>query len=448
MARPNATADFKAFAASALFFVVLGLVFVAFSPTYRWSEERESAPFGADFLQEWIGGHMIEKGQARQLYSSRFVELQHSPAIVGFRWDETEYYPSVYPPPHYLLFSPFALLPYSAAVYVFLGLLLTTAWAATLTIAKLSSPQASLPSSPQASSTTGLLAPRAHGTTASSLEPPSMGQKQEKERGAALPWILLGLVLFPSTLFSISLGQKSLMWLMLWSAMAYCMRMHQSTRAGLLLGLLSIKPTLVFLMPLVMLKERNWRFLSGAIAGGIALWGMTALLLPIEVWIGFWNRLRSVTDYSANSGFRLEWSCTLISLANVVPAGWQSWFKLAVCLPIAGGVLIGVMTDRRSWMFPGRWFSILCATALLAPHFYHYDLVLLLLPILWNMAIDPRRSLFLFGILAAALAICQPGISESAASQSVGLAAGLPVVPLVLLFLFGHSYWKWKDPLP
>ncbi len=67
----------------------------------------------------------------------------------------------------------------------------------------------------------------------------------------------LALLLFPSLLFSISLGQKSTLWMMAVAVAMSLLASGKDFRAGLVFGFLSIKPTLFFLLPLAMVSKRD-----------------------------------------------------------------------------------------------------------------------------------------------------------------------------------------------
>ena len=102
--------------------VLSALILVAIyggSPNFRFSDTSDNTPFGGDFLQEWIGGYLVQNGELSRSFEPSYIQsLQHDATLVGFHWDESKYLPIVYPPFYYLLVSPLSYLPLTAAAWV------------------------------------------------------------------------------------------------------------------------------------------------------------------------------------------------------------------------------------------------------------------------------------------------------------------------------------------
>lgn len=363
-------------------FLAVGCIYLFASPNYRWSPSLGTIPYGADFLQEWTGGRMIWNGQTSSIYSDQFIDAQHDPSITGFQWDADQFFPAVYPPPHYLLFSPWGLISYRYA---------TIAWLAFLLLA-------------------GCLAAY-------------QVQRIANAAGAAPSHLWIAVLLFPPFLLSITLGQKSALWLLMFALMCQWIQRDKWFAAGLLAGLMTIKPTLCFLLPLPMLIERRWRFLGGMVLSTGALWGASACVFPKEAWLGFLSIVSTAGRYTDQGGFHLDWSCNLLSLASSLPEGWTAWGKWAISLPLALYALLAVIESRRDWNDPKRWMMLLTATILLGPHFYHYDLCILLLPIVWMLRMDWPRGVCYFVILSLAMSL----------APDVHSLLQIPLLPVVLL---------------
>lgn len=123
------------------------------------------------------------------------------------------------------------------------------------------------------------------------------------------------------------------------------------------------------------------------------------------------------------------WSSNLQSLSGNLPSWMPNW---------ASGILLAVPALYVLWQIvfkakfslsnPLDLCQVLLATCLLSPHFYAYDLVVLLLPIcaLWN---SQRRAAV--GVLAAVW-------FGMLASRPCLDTIGLPLMPVVLL---ATLYW-------
>jgi hypothetical protein len=66
---------------------------------------------------------------------------------------------------------------------------------------------------------------------------------------------------------------------------------------------------------------------------------------------------------------------------------------------------------------------ITASTVLLSPHFYHYDLCILLIPILWLIATEPRRGFAYFAMLSVGVVLAGDAVTH----------LRLPILPLMLV---------------
>ncbi|MEO8269062.1 MAG: glycosyltransferase family 87 protein [Aureliella sp.] len=370
--------------------LLVGLLLV-FSPNYRWNVNKGESPFGSDFLQDWTAASMIAAGEADGLYrASAFDTWQHDANLIGFSWNADSYYPAVYPPPYYWLCTPLHWIPYRWAVYLWLAMLLS-----------------------------GLVA------AATIIE---QGLRIEHAPASAA-WFWPAMLLFPPLLLGLTMGQKGTFWLLILAATWWLYRRKCPLVAGLVFGLLSIKPTLFFLLPLVMLRYGEWRFVAGASLSWGALWGAAACMLPSSVWADFLAVARSAGDYHAHSGYQLVWSSNLQSLGGNLPSWLPNWASRCLLAVPALYVLSCIMLKAKfSLASPLDLCQVLVATCLLSPHFYAYDLVVLLLPIcaMWH---SQRRAAM--GVLAAVW-------FGMLASRPCLDTIGLPLMPVVLL---AALYW-------
>ena len=377
-------------------------VYLLFAPNYAWKETETGTAYGADFMQEWVGARMFVTGHVSELYHPEtFKAWQYDRSIMGFEWKTDQYFPPVYPPPHYALFSPFGLLPYRWAVVVWLTLLMTAAFFSAKLISDL-----------------------VNHAFATSEGKDGVNHDVIDRIAHRSNFIWIGLILFPMFLFSVTLGQKSICWLLLICATWRLLQCHRDFAAGMVFGILSIKPTLFFLIPLIMLRNGNWRFFLGASSSVVLLWGSTACVVPLETWSEFAKVLSSAGNYAENIGYRIEWSCNLMTLAYSLPAELTEWGKWAICIPLSIYLLYCVFEDRHYTISsPEKAFMAIGTTLLISPHTYQYDLCILLLPILYLCVSQPKRGMATFGILVLAVTM----------AEDVQRSVHLPIVPITLL---------------
>jgi hypothetical protein len=337
---------------------------------------------------------MILTGHSSDLYHAEvFQAWQHDPTIVGFAWDVDQYYPAVYPPIHYAFYLLLACIPYRIATMVWVAVL----WGAVLASARLITDIA-----------------------ANAFSPDPTDQQQVRDR---LRHIWIALVFFPPVHFSIVLGQKSVLWLLILCIVCRFLQMRRELTAGCVFAILAVKPTLFFLLPLMMLRQGRFRFCIGIGTGLLCLFGMGAMSIPAATWLEYLHAIGDPTAYANNSGYRLDWSCNVISLANALPQGLIEWGKFAVCVPLAVYVGLCVFQHRLNPTSPEFFLVGIAGTALLSPHTYHYDLCLLMLPVLWVFADRPQTSIAYYALLSVAIAVA-PNVVD---------VLGVPVVTVLLI---------------
>ncbi len=385
-----------------LVFASLACVYLFLAPNYEWKSEETGTAYGADFLQEWVGARMVVTGHIAELYNVEvFRAWQYNPDVVGFAWKTDAYFPPVYPPPHYVLFSPFAFVPYRWAVVLWVLTLIGAAFLSSTLIADI----VNHARTSHHSETSGLLKSRSN-------------------------FLWLGLILFPSLLFSITLGQKSVCWLLLICLTWRLLQCHREYAAGMVFGILSIKPTLFFVVPLVLLRNGCWRFFVGASVSVCIIWGGTACLVPMETWLKFAQILGTIGSYAENTGYHLEWSCNLMTMAYSLPMDQIQWCKWAICLPLSIYLLYAVFEDRNNAIdSPQKAMMLFGTTLLISPHSYHYDLCILLLPILWGIAAAPKQGMAWYGLLAVGVTVAGDVIE----------LFHVPILPIVLVGIVCES---------
>jgi len=98
--------------------------------------------------------------------------------------------------------------------------------------------------------------------------------------------LLVALMLSPATVFCIISGQSSLVTAaMLVTIFAWLDR--RPVAAGVLIGLLTLKPQLGILFPVVLIASARWRVLASATVTSLVIGGATAAVFGPQVWIDF-----------------------------------------------------------------------------------------------------------------------------------------------------------------
>ena len=316
------------------------------SPNHRWSDiqvhQTLGYPMGGDYLQEYVGGFLIQQSKRQQLYDAEaFRDVQHDANIVGFSWDEQQFFPAVYPPFWYDAVSPLSNLPYQTAATVWLVLMTLMLIAAVWLL----------------------------------------------NRYANVPApILIVMCLAAPVIESLNAGQKGTLLLLIISASYVLLRQRRDLLSGLVFALIVFKPHLAIVPGIWMLVTKRWSWCAGAILGAAAVIIFSFLISPESI-SDYANVVLGFGDYVQSGGYNLNESFSC----------WSFWQQLVsnsslakVLTAVTSLLLLGVsLWSSRSQS--GRSVSavevdksfaaMVIVTMITSPHLYAYDLTMLILPI-------------------------------------------------------------------
>lgn len=198
------------------------------------------SPFGSDFISFWTAAREAVAGNPQVAYDrSLFEPVQSS------LFPQSGYFAFFYPP-HYLMYLlPLGVLPYYAALAVWL---LVTFALAYWVLAQI------------------------------------IGHKKE---------LLLLAIAFPATFLTISHGQNAFLSGALFGGGLLLLE-RRPLLAGVCFGLLTFKPQLGLLIPLVLIASGQWRVIFSAGMTFVVLVILSAASFGIEIWTAFFSQ----TDYA------------------------------------------------------------------------------------------------------------------------------------------------------
>lgn len=387
---PNLRApSVKLIAWTTLAAMLAGMLVLIGSPHFRWPGVHSHSPFGADLLQEWVAGEFVTHGRASAIYlTGEFAAAQHDVAKLGFTWDANYFFRGVYPPAYYLWMSPLSWLSYPIAVFAWafsmIGLFVAASYLCRQCIA------------------------------------PRMAERSTYNSSLFL-WPALAF--YPAILASLTMGQKGILWMFLTSAVVLAWNRKRPLLAGLIFGLFSLKPTLFFLLPLMMLRSRHYAFVIGATLMAAFLYGVAFLTLPRDTWLSFLDVVAHSSSYHLQAGYELSWCCNLLSYSGLLNQIGIAPYRWLVLGPVFVAVIGRCLLRPIDLSNPTDLALGLLGTMLLSPHFYHYDVAILLVPLYLIESQSTGRGWFMVAALWLALAV----------SGLVFSACGLGILPVTLL---------------
>lgn len=340
-------------------------------------------PYQMDFVSYWAAALLTLGGTPAAAYD---VAAHHAAQQQAGAFGATMPFP--YPPPFLLIVLPFGLLPYGAAAI---------AWVAATFAAYLAAIRRLFP-------------------------------------GAG--WLAAA---FPAVLVNAIIGQNGFLTAALFIGGAALLP-RRPFLAGLLLGLLVIKPQLGVLLPLALAAGREWRAFAGAAAGaGGAL--LAALLLLGPASYVAMIELMPLYGSIARDGL-VPWH----KMASLYAALSMGGVPATLALTAHGLVaLIGAAAIWRIWRRPDgdpldKAAALAAASLLVSPYLYGYDMLILIVPLLWLLGQGENRALL-------AVLWCLPLVSLLQDWGLPVIANPLPFVSLMLLSLVYRRVMT-KDSAP
>lgn len=303
---------------------------------FEFVADRDAAAV-QDFLAFHAAAERALAGDAAKLYepayfSTLFVQEQ------GFLW--------FYPPTMFLLIAPFGALPYGAAKFMWVS-----------------------------ASMAGIAA----------------GAYWLTRKNTALAFIA---VFSPAAWSLMKTGQLSAFFA-LFAIAGMLLSKTRPIVAGVLIGLLTVKPQYGLLIPAFLIATRSWRAICAATAMALVMAALSAVVFGIEPWLVF---LRSLTGAHAEF-MQLSSGTGRITLIDTLRnIGWEnapSSMIYALVLPTAAAAII-VAARRHA---PHR--TLAAMTLLLgfvtAPYIWTYDWLLIAFAILilvtdWRTIDRPTQS--------------------------------------------------------
>ena len=244
--------------------------------------------------------------------------------------------------------------------------------------------------------------------------------------------VLAPLLLGPAAIFGLISGQFA------FTAAAVILavlrwRESRPLLAGLLLGLLTLKPQLGLFFPVLLLAAGNWRTIAAAVAATLAVAGATALLWGPEVWAAYFSSGIANQSLVLSDPERLGGPFMPTIFMNLRVAGLPFAAAMAVqaLAALAAVVLIWATFRRRPAPTDLRANAIFLAAATFGtPYLLSYD-TLALASVMLLLAAEGR------GRVLPLLAFLLPLLQLAAGSAGLPGPALVPVAIAFFLFRRG-----------
>lgn len=344
--------------------------------------DHAGKPLGTDFMSFYAASKLALTGQAAQAWNP-YAHQAAQDAIFG---RQLGYWAFFYPPAYLLVCAPLALMPYGLSLF---------AWLA--------------------------------GTTAAAV----LLARQWLKQQAAATIGLIPLLAFPALWINIGNGQNAALTTALF--LGGCLLLdRRPVIAGLILGLLIIKPQLGLALPFILIASGRWKTF---IAAGVSAAGLSFaawLLVGTEGYLAFLQ----------NS----ELARTTLEQGLVSPARMQSLFAALMLwhaplwLAYGAQILLALTVIASACFIIRRHrpdhFALsalmVSATLLMTPFMLDYDLLLSAIPLGWLVMSGLKDGFRPWEKIVALAMFILPLFA-----RSLALNLHLPLAPLVLLVFYG-----------
>src|SRR4051812_13382472 len=233
--------------------------------------------------------------------------------------------------------------------------------------------------------------------------------------------LLIALLLSPAAVFCIVSGQSSLITAAM-LATIFVWLDHRPIAAGILIGLLTLKPQLGILFPVILIASGRWRVFASAAVTTFIIAGVTALVFGPQVWIDFATKGLATNNLVLADPERIAtpfYPTVFMNLRGIdLPYGIAMAAQLCVSAG-AVGIVAWAFRFRRD-ANPLMLMALFLACSIAAvPYMLSYDTL---------------------GLAFAALLLLGAGSLDAAGRRFVQLVYWLPLIQMV----FGN----WHVPGP
>ncbi|MDE7548154.1 glycosyltransferase family 87 protein [Acetobacter fabarum] len=316
--------------------------FAIFSIAYFMGRKNLQADFkiGGDFILFWAASSQILHGHFSDIYNTAAHEaaMQHGQFL-----DHSYKLPFLYPPPMLFFTWPIAFFTYSFSY---------TLWA--------------------------LSAPIITAKTLNLL---------------CKNWSITAFAFFsPQFIVSLLTGQNGLL-IALILAIGLFYLTKKPFLSGLILGLLVIKPHVVFLVPLCLIFSRKWRIVAGIVTSASFLIIASYCVFGFETWKRFFEYSHVMQNSILHNVYLCQLFITIFGFLSVHGLSFimAFWIQIIFSLLIIACVLYNTFKSKNIY---NNIVLSLSASPLCTPYLLYYDLTYMLIPAIWIINTTSRTGFF------------------------------------------------------
>ena len=242
---------------------------------------------------------------------------------------------------------------------------------------------------------------------------------------AVLPFLA-----FPTAFLNAWFGQNGFLSAALLAAATHLLA-NRPVLAGICLGCLAYKPQLGLVVPLALAAAGRWRAFAAATATVLGLAAAATAALGADVWPAFFASLDASSRWLEAGPRGVGLDMASVFSAVRVASGHVGWAYAAQGAVAAGACVLMVAALRRRPGGRAEGALTVAAIPLATPYLFHYDQVILAVPLAWLLA-EARRT----GFLPWERAVFGALLVSPALAYLVALVWEAPLAPIVSAGVF------------
>ena len=377
----------RARAYSLILLLVSAVGFIAWVAMAPHLIDRSGKPLGPDFMSFYAASKLALSGHAAEAWSP----IAHQAAEDGIFGRSLGYWAFFYPPAYLLLCWPLALLPYAVALLAWLG-----------------------------------------GTTATAI---ALLRRWAK----GVPWVVL--LAFPALWLNLGNGQNAALFTTVMAGGCLLLP-RRPILAGLVFGLLVMKPQLAIALPVLLVVSGRWKAFAAMGFSAATLSALAWLAVGTSGYLAFWHNgaLATATlDRGLVSLDKMQSAFAALRLLGA-PSSVALTIQILVALAVLGSA--AWITWRHKPEAGALCALTVTVTLPLSPFLLDYDLMLLAVPLGW-LAINGLRDGFRPWEKTAILAVFVWPLFARAVAANLHL----PLTPLLLLGFYAIIIRRVAQPM-
>ncbi len=334
-------------------------------------------PTGWDFIQHYSASMLAMQGQPSSAYNFTKLSLVES-SIAGFNITlSPNYLLWNYPPSFLLLLMPLSLLPYKVALILWL-LVFFIAYIVVLY----------------------------------RIAPNSLTL-----------WLA---ILFPANLWNLCHGQNGFFFGTLLGAGLFLLH-RNPLLSGILLGLVTCKPHLAFIIPLALIAGRQWKALASMAITVLSMFLISAMLFGLETWKAFFDNaqfVKLILESTAIPGYKGQ---SIFATARLLSASVNTAYLLQIASAI---IVIGVVCYVWSRIRKPEISNPLLVLGILlsTPYLLIHDLALLAIPMAYFVWQNYDKNLKFYEVIILVFVWSLPLYSST-----VAFSTHVQIGPFILI---------------